>query len=59
MKSNATTKNNPKMKSALRNALAFAAFAAAFALALELPSMIHARHCDGCEWFWCEGYNGK
>ena len=44
--------------SKILNALAFAALAAAFALALELPSMIHARHCDGCAWFWCESYNG-
>lgn len=44
--------------SKILNALAFAALAAAFALALELPSAIHARHCDGCAWFWCESYNG-
>ncbi len=50
---------NSKVKEAVLNVLALAAVFAAFALALELPSMIHARHCDGCEWFWCDGYNGK
>lgn len=26
---------------------------------LMIPSAIHSINCDGCDWFWCDNYNGK
>lgn len=47
------------MKTIITNALAYLAFAAFVFAMLEIPCMIHDRHCDGCNWFWCGNYNGK
>jgi len=47
------------MNTVLKNTLAVLAFAGGLYLSLELSSCIHSRHCDGCNWFWCDNYDGS
>jgi len=43
----------------LKGVLVTIALCAAFYLALAIPSYIHSRDCDVCDWFWCNHYTGK
>ncbi len=47
------------MKSIFINTLAFIAVFAAFTIFFETVIRVHSRHCDGCNWFWCDNYNGQ
>lgn len=49
---------NKDMKSRIADAAAVALFAAALWAALAAPGRVHSRSCAGCDWFWCENYDG-
>jgi hypothetical protein len=49
---------NRDTKEKITNIAALVLFAAALWAALAVPEWVHSRNCDGCDWFWCEHYDG-